>query len=133
MKIVTLNRYQLPGVTFGRLQVDAFEAVTLEREWLDNAVNVSCILIGDFICEWRESPKFGWCYHVLDVPGRSHILFHAGNLVKHTLGCICPGARVGRIGGEPAVLDSRNTLHMFTNYMNEEPFLLKIRGPINVV
>jgi len=78
--------------TLGRLWVDGKECWTVERPWLDNAPNISCIPAGLYKMERRDSPKFGPnVWEVCDVPGRSHILFHAGNRASDLQGCIAPG------------------------------------------
>lgn len=54
----------------------------------------------------HTSPKFGVTY-LLDVPGRSEIILHQGNIATDTHGCILIGSKFGRIKGLPAVLSSR--------------------------
>lgn len=82
--------------------------VTLENAWRDNEPRVSCIPEGEYSLHLiHESPKYGVVPKVLEVPGRSHILFHPGNLARHTLGCILPGTGFGVLEGQNAVLSSR--------------------------
>ena len=57
---------------------------------LDNKPNISCIPAGNYIIKPVNSPKFGLTYEVCDVKGRTHILFHKGNFVDDSLGCILP-------------------------------------------
>lgn len=80
--------------------------VTLERPWLGNRRKVSCIPSGTYICELIQSPKFGETFKVLNVPERSHILFHKGNLLDDTHGCILVGEYFDTLGSEPAILAS---------------------------
>jgi hypothetical protein len=47
------------------------------------------------------------------VPGRTAILFHAGNTVGHTAGCILLGSTVGKLKDERAVLNSGETFRQF--------------------
>ena len=47
----------------------------------DNQVKISCINEGVYNVVRHVSPKFKDCFHVLDVPGRTEILFHALNYV----------------------------------------------------
>ena len=78
--------------TFGvLLDGDAPFALTLERPWLDNAVGKSCIPTGIYLCLRVQSPKFGNTFEVTNVFGRSHILFHKGNIDDDTHGCILIG------------------------------------------
>lgn len=130
MKRLTLNRtWFYPNQTLGTLYHDGkLLAYTLERPWKDNKRSESCIPIGLYHCVWQLSPKFGWTYQVLDVPDRSRILIHAGNIVRNTYGCILVGKRIGRMHGEPAVLLSRPTLTNLHSYLAQEPFDLHIRG-----
>lgn len=78
--------------TFGAVTVDdkAF-CVSLELPDLDNQSNVSNIPPGHYKCRRYVSPKFGMTFQVVDVPDRAYILFHAGNTVKDTHGCILLG------------------------------------------
>jgi hypothetical protein len=71
-------------------------------------------------------------YRLLDVPGRSGILIHAGNhageapLKTDTQGCILLGAKLGKLHGQQAVLDSRLALHAFEAVMAKRDFELVI-------
>jgi len=73
----------------GELLVSQF--VTLELPDNGNQVNVSCIPEGRYDVAKIYSPRFGKCFHVLDVEGRIGILIHAGNYTRQTRGCILPG------------------------------------------
>lgn len=82
-------------------------AVTLERPWLNNERSVSCIPAGQYACRRVQSPKFGNTFEVTGVPDRSHILFHKGNQVEETQGCILVAEQFGKLGnGNVAVLQS---------------------------
>ena len=65
--------------------------VTLERAWKQNQKNISCIPRGFYLCKRVASPKFGNTFEIKDVPGRSLILFHKGNISDDTHGCIIVG------------------------------------------
>lgn len=86
---------------------------TLEPHEFENQKSVSCIPPGIYECEPVESPTFGHTYEVKNVPLRSHILFHAGNVVENTRGCILLGSRIGKLKGDRAVLNSGDTLRRF--------------------
>lgn len=82
-------------------------AVTLERPWLNNEKSASCIPAGQYTCRRVRSPKFGNTFEVTGVPGRTHILFHKGNQVEETQGCILVAEQFGKLGnGNVAVLQS---------------------------
>lgn len=79
---------------------------TLELPWLGNVRERSCIPTGEYSVIRAESPKFGRCYYIKDVPGRDGILIHVGNTLKDTRGCILPGLDVDY----SSVLNSRAAL-----------------------
>ncbi len=66
---------------------------TLELGWKENQKNISCIPTGTYPVKIWESPKFGKCFLVENVPDRSSILIHAGNTKDDTQGCILIGTR----------------------------------------
>lgn len=65
--------------------------LTLERPWLQNEKMKSCIPAGSYLCRRVLSPKFGDTFEVTNVPSRTNILFHGGNIVDDSLGCIMLG------------------------------------------
>lgn len=70
-----------------------FICCTLERPWLGNQRQISCIPPGTYFCDGAAvSPKFGqrWV-SVQKVEARTHIGIHCGNLVTDSLGCILVG------------------------------------------
>jgi hypothetical protein len=100
--------------TFGVLRLDGrVQCVTLEPPERGNRVGVSCIPAGTYTCRRVDSPTFGPTFEVADVPGRTAILFHQGNVVRDTHGCILLGSRFGRLGPERGVLDSRTAFAEF--------------------
>lgn len=92
MKTLSLKRIaETEDGTFGALlDGDVPFAVTLEPQWKDNATGISSIPEGEYKCRRVLSPKFGDTFEV-PVPGRSHILFHKGNVDDDTQGCILVG------------------------------------------
>lgn len=86
--------------TFGSLHMpDGFGCVTAERPWQGNKVRQSCIPPGVYTMRQRNSEVVrrttggrytkGW--EIQDVPERSFIMFHPGNTIDDTEGCILPG------------------------------------------
>lgn len=103
--------------------------VVIERAWHDNQRNISCIPCGQYQVSFLErsaSGRYKRCWHVKNVPGRSGILIHNGNLVRHSLGCLIVGKRRGRLGGEIATLNSRSALRELAEVMQRRDFKLTI-------
>lgn len=71
---------------------------TLELPWKDNIRNLSCIPVGVYDVVKSESAKFGSVFRVQSVKDREGILFHVGNSLKDTRGCILPGLDVSDSG-----------------------------------
>jgi hypothetical protein len=72
------------------------QVLTLELPWNDNQVRSSCIPEGTHEVTRIYSPKFGMCFLLHDVLGRSAIEIHPGNFASltektDTTGCILPG------------------------------------------
>ena len=109
MQKCELYRFEhLTGQTLGVLKINGkFLCFTLENPWLDNQRNISCIPTGKYTVTTYVSKRYGLCFQVLNVPGRSGILFHSGNTSEHTKGCILPGIDVGHLKGKRAVLSSK--------------------------
>ncbi|WP_319469581.1 DUF5675 family protein [uncultured Pseudodesulfovibrio sp.] len=100
--------------TFGVLRLNGqVFCVTLEPPDNGNVRDVSCIPAGRYACRRVESPRFGATYEVCDVPERSHILFHKGNVTGDTHGCVLLGSRFGQLRGDRAILDSGRTVDRF--------------------
>lgn len=110
--------------TFGVLRMDGkVFCVTLEPPDRDNARNVSRIPAGRYVCNRVRSPRFGETYEVADVPGRTHILFHPGNVDEDTRGCVLLGNHFGLLRGDRAVLNSGRTFARFLEAAAEAPRL----------
>jgi hypothetical protein len=106
------------GATHGILCYDDAPALcTLEEPWLSNKQRVSCIPTGAYHMVRVKSPKFGDTFEVTDVPGRSGILFHVGNTLDDTEGCILLGTRYGMLNGKAAVMNSTKAFLLFMGKM----------------
>lgn len=115
--------------TFGilKIQKQVF-CVTLEPPDIENTKNVSSIPAQQYLCKKTQSPKYGLTYMVTDVPGRSYILFHSGNTVKHTKGCIILAQHFSKLRGDREVLNSGITFERFMRLMsNHDRFHLTIK------
>ncbi len=111
---------------------------TLELPWRGNRQGVSCIPCGEYDVAIRQSPKFGPVYQVKNVPGRTWIEIHPGNLAgnvelgfkTHVEGCILLGKYFGRISGQLAIMVSRPTVREFVEKMRQEPFRLLVEDEL---
>ena len=131
LPVVILLREYKPTATEGTLVLPSGLSLrAIERPWLNNASNVSCIPEGQYLTKWLErsgSGRYKRVWHVQDVPGRSGILIHTGNLVRHSLGCILPGLRRGVLSGRPAVLSSGAALNRLRGELSGQDFILVVR------
>jgi len=101
--------------TFGVLKYNESPyCVTLEPPDRDNERNVSCIPEGQYLCHKVTSPKYGNTWEIRGIHNRSKVLFHAGNVVEHTKGCVLLAEHFGKLYGDLAVLNSGKT---FRNFM----------------
>ena len=127
--------YEAP--TFGRLMFSSFSCYTVERPWLQNRPWVSCIPPGCYQLRRRMfnrgKPEPYETLEICEVPNRTHILLHIGNVSRHVQGCVALGRRLGCVGHEWAVLDSRPTFSAFwsaiENSQDEDIEQIDIRGP----
>ena len=106
--------------TLGQLFIEGERFFVLERPWLDNRSNVSCIPAGNYKATYlarSASGKYKRVYWIRNVPGRGGILIHNGNLTRHSWGCLLIGLRCGYLQGERAVLNSRTALNEFVELM----------------
>jgi len=101
---------------------------TLELPDLGNQQNISCIPEGKYEVHRICSPKFGKCFHVQDVPGRSEILIHKGNYNKDTHGCILIGMGHADINddGTIDVIESTHAMEKLQSVITEDIFTLII-------
>lgn len=124
MKRCSLVRldYKTEKGTFGVLLIEGrLFCYTLERPFLYNIRNLSCIFTGDYHCNYHVgSTKSG--YLLKDVPGRSGIMIHSGNTVSDTAGCILLGKGLDR-----SLLYSRKAVEAFEILLLRAPFMLSIR------
>lgn len=102
--------------------------MTLEPPEFENKKNFACIPPGQYECVRILSPKFGTTYEILNIPDRNDVLFHPGNRVEDTIGCICLAEKLGKLRGDRAILNSGKTYTNFLNTMQSYPeFKLTIK------
>lgn len=93
---ITLKRLTLNSIspTYGVLFNQSTPlCLTLERPWLNDQTDVSCIPAGTYQCIPHNTPAKPDCWEITGVPGRSAILFHAGNTIADSEGCILVGTQ----------------------------------------
>lgn len=105
-----------------------FECKTIEPAWINNAPKESCIPCGKYMVSPRVSPKFGDHFQILDVPGRSWVLFHKGNFREDTEGCVLVGKDFGDLNkdGRPDLLFSRVIMDQMLNVVGTRSFSLAV-------
>ena len=82
-----------------------FSGFGVENPWMDNQAFVSCIPAGTYKAFTRVGSN-GNVIELEDVPGRTHIQFHAGNTAADVDGCIAVG--MGRT--KEGVSDSKTAM-----------------------
>ena len=113
---------------FGALKIDKeVFCVTLEPPDYLNIRNFSCIPTGQYECQLWNSPKFGKTYLVMGVPDRASIVFHAGNTIADTEGCIIVGETWAKLKGDRAVLNSGKTFRELMIRLQDVTIHLTIR------
>ncbi len=117
--------------TFGEfLENNVPICLSLERPWLDNQHDVSCIPEGIYTCNRISSEWFKYVvFEVLNVPNRTNIEIHKANIFTELKGCIAPGSSHGKINGIPGVLDSGLAFEKFMLLLKgENEFRLTIKN-----
>lgn len=131
---IQINRFAYSdkfGV-FGEMDIAGTRLVTVERPWLDNKPNVSCIPVGKYKVVPRWYNRGGYAaMEVIDVPSRSHILFHIGNTLHDSAGCILVTSQEGCIGGIWGGTGSTTAFNYFMEKVGGIEHTLIISGEIN--
>ena len=143
MKEILLRRgISADDGTFGILDLSGRHFRTAELPWRENKSNISCIPEGSYRVKAYKSPKFGDCFKLMDVPGRTDVLIHVGNYAgdiykgykSDVQGCILIGEDVIsiNIGGKKQrmVTNSRKKFAEFMSLAGKEDFLLIISGNV---
>ncbi len=132
MRFIQITRF--PGTvdkgTRGVMVLDGQPfIVTLELPWRMNERSISCIPTGLYYCERYTSSRYKETFIILGVHDRDGILFHPGNFLKDTDGCICTGLSFGAPHAKALVIDSRLAFDRFMIALeNDNRFLLQIRN-----
>ncbi len=147
MKTVKIKRQESGEEgTFGILTTDSgFTCLTGELPDHQNQSNLSSIPKGTYKCRWASSPKYGMCYHVEGVPGRSDVLIHPANLMGDTNrgrvtqlhGCIALGKskevfqpsavpQLKMTQPQKGIAASKKTVEEFVAHLGQQEFQLII-------
>lgn len=123
MKTIRINRtFQNDKQTLGVCTVfdeqnrAIFSGLSLERGWLDNKSNISCVPTGRYPLIYEFSPRFNKeLWELKNVPNRNECKFHTANYWHQLNGCIALGSRLIDIDndGYYDVANSGNTLLSF--------------------
>lgn len=140
--VVIMREPSTDAGTFGTLTVDHGKSFfSGELPDRGNKRGLSCVRAGSFLCKWLLSPTHGWCYHVINVPGRSEIEIHSCNFLGDKmlvnpktgekykcdmLGCIGLGKKIRVLDGQRALIESRAAIEEFNADLNREDFQLVI-------
>ena len=128
MELTLIRVGQSEKGTFGVLRQGQVPfALTLERPWLDNQQRVSSVPTGQYDCQRIVSPKFGETFEITHVPDRSHVLFHKGNSVEDTAGCVLVAEEFGGTYEAPILVSSaRGFQELMTLLQGQDTFHLTI-------
>ena len=128
--MLTITRFAyMPEGTYGHFALNGQRLVTVERPWLNNTPNISCIPGGTYNCIPAWYNRGGYrAIEVEDEPGRTYILFHVGNSVHNSQGCILVNSwheytEAGIVGA-----NSRTAFDLFMAEYGNEPFTLTINN-----
>jgi len=100
--------------TFGVLKINKeIFCMTLEPRDELNAKGISSIPAQQYTCRRYTSDKYPDTFQVMNVPGRSSILFHAGNAQKDTEGCILLGSSFNKLKNDRTIINSGITFNKF--------------------
>lgn len=115
MKFITLKRItSFEDGTFGVLLDENIPfALTCELQWNAGDYKNSCIPNGAYKCKRIMSSKFGETFEITGVKGRTHILFHKGNIEDDTRGCILIGEQFEKSNNKTAILLSKKGFDEF--------------------
>jgi hypothetical protein len=127
VEIVRLSSHPDWG-TLGAVKIqDVPVCLSVEPYWRENKPNVSCIPAGTYKCVRHISPRFGETFIVTNVEGRSHILFHKGNTMSDTKGCIILGESFAINNGKPCITNSQGGFTEFMRWLDiADEFTLRV-------
>ena len=112
---------------------DKFLIDTLERPWLNDQPDISCIPEGVYTFEYHNTPHLPDCWVITNLKdGRSGICLHSANFVREIKGCFAAGFSFGTINGEYGIQHSDAAMSFMKQYVGRDasgkllPFSLTI-------
>jgi len=126
MSKLILTRFAYTDMgTFGKITVNGQTLYTVERPWLNNAPTISCIPKGTYDCKPRWYNRGDYpAVEVTNVTKRTHILFHIGNTMNDSAGCILVNFRLGYVDNMWAGVSSRIAFKTFMEHYDKDFTLL---------
>lgn len=117
-----IGRKQCLGICIVRDEKNkvVFTSQSLERGWLNNKRNISCIPSGKYDLKLEWSPRFQTnLWEIYNVPNRRECKFHSANFVRQLNGCIALGSQRVFLDPDPLIdiSNSRNTMKRFHKVM----------------
>jgi len=102
---------QIVGILFvvDHMNRIIYKCFTLELPDKGNQKKISNIPVGRYNVEKRVSQKYGYHFHILDVPNRDYILIHQGNYYTQIEGCVLVGDNLTDINKDN-ILDVTNSV-----------------------
>ena len=123
MNQYVLTRSYLQDRTIGQIKTPNGNIATLERPWVNNAINISCIPEGTYKVKRDNSGKFRY-YSVTNVANRSLIEIHPANYPNQLAGCIALGEF---FSDKFDLINSRRAVSSFLELQGDVEFTLIIR------
>ena len=112
--MIELVRYiDAPFGTYGELYLPEFSCLTVERPWMDNQRNISCIPPGVYSVSPTTFRGDYKTLEILGVPDRTYIKIHKANVPGDLRGCIGLGSGWGWQRNTLAVSYSAKTFDAF--------------------
>ncbi len=122
----------LDDCIFGTMLAGGSVFYTLERPWLDNTEDISCIPTGFYTLRYKSKSnngKLNNVYEFLSVPNRAGVLIHTGNWVHESKGCILIG--LGRDIEQKKLVSSQLAMAQLIELMGKSfDLLIEERGSV---
>lgn len=98
---------------------------TLELPWLDNQHDISCIPIGVYDVIPHNSIDHPNTFEISNVPNRTGVLVHVGNVPSNFKGCV--GVGFGIIPQPPEITSSYNAMEL-VKHLGGDGFILSVEN-----